>query len=101
VYSVYNDGFEESLSKDFSKKIKLEGIANKDLTLYQDADYVKITKAAVEYSDAVIRGDENINPEIDKYLQSIKMPVLDYQDDDNYIKVYNELYDSLLTEEND
>ena len=79
----------------------MEGITNKDLTLYQDTDFVKLTKAAIEYSDAVIKGDENINPEIDKYLQGTQMPVLEYQDDDNYIKVYNELYDSLLTEEND
>jgi starch synthase len=54
-------------------------------------------KAAIDFSDALIMGEEKINPEIEKYLADSKKPVLDYQPiTDNYIPVFNEFYDKVL-----
>ncbi len=35
IYSIYDDDFSENLNKDFSKKIKLDGITNKDIKHYK------------------------------------------------------------------
>ena len=51
IYSLYNDQFQEKFSKDFARKIQMEGISSKDLTHYKDPDYVNITKAAIDFSD--------------------------------------------------
>jgi len=96
IYSVYNDDFSEGFRKDFDKKIKLPGITAKDLKYYKDANYVSLTKAAIEYADAVIMGSETINPELEAYINTLNKPVLPFQPADNYIDAYNELYDSLL-----
>lgn len=96
IYSVYDDDFKESFREGFDKKLKLPGITAKDLKYYKDNNYVNLTKAAIEYSDAVILGSEKINPQILKYLEQNDKPVLDYQGGENYIDVFNGFYDQLL-----
>jgi len=96
IYSVYNDDFNATLSKDFGKKIKLDGITNKDLVHYKEPDYVNMIKAAIHFADAVIYGSEEINPEIDEFIKTQDKPVLEYQSGDDYIRIYNDFYDEIL-----
>jgi starch synthase len=96
ICSIYNDGFSETLSSDFPKKVKLDGITNKDLTLYQNPTYENLMKAAIDFSDAVIIGQESIHDEVRSYLGKSKKPTLEYQPMDTYIKAYNDFYDQVL-----
>ena len=96
VFSIYDDDFSEALSDDFSKNIKLGGVTNKDLTHYKNPNYVNLMKAAIDFSDAVIKGVENINQEVQDYIDQSSKPLLEYQSMDNYIDVYNEFYDKIL-----
>lgn len=96
IYSVYNDNFSESLSKDLAKKIKIDGITNKDLTHYADPDYHSITKAAIDFSDAIVMGSEEVDQDIKTYIDKSSKTILDYQSMDNYIQVYNDFYDKIL-----
>ncbi len=97
VYSIYDDDFTEKLSPDLDKKIKLEGITNKDLAHYKDPDFVSISKAAVDYSDAVIYGAENINADIKSYVKKADKPTLDFQSEETYKSEYSDFYDKILT----
>lgn len=99
VFSVYNDGFEELMSKDFPKKIKLPGIAARHLKHYKKPTYVNMIKAAIDFSDAIIIGQENINPEIQNYIVESGKPFLPYHGEENYIEVYNSFYNSVLENE--
>jgi starch synthase len=56
-------------------------------------------KAAIDFSDALILGDEEIHPEIMDYLKASGKPFLEYHDKDSYIGAYNEFYDKILEEE--
>lgn len=96
IYSVYEDGFEEKLAEGFKDKIRMEGIEDNHLKYYDKADYVSLTKAAVEFSDAVIIAQENINADIAAHLKDCGKPVLGYQDEETYIDAYNSFYDELL-----
>lgn len=96
IYSVYDDSFSEDFQDGFDKKIKLPGITAKDLKYYKKPNYVTITKAALDYADAIIMGSEKVHPEIDEYIQTLKKPILEYQTEDNYIEAYNAFYDTLL-----
>jgi starch synthase len=99
VMSIYDDEFSEEFRWDFGKRLKYDGITNKDLAYYKKANYVNIIKAAIEFSDAVILGSEKINPELLDHLKKIHKPVLGFQDNDNYIDAYSEFYDRILVEE--
>jgi starch synthase len=96
VYSIYDDDFPGTFSKNFAEKIKLPGISKEDLALYQESNFLNITKAALAFSDAVIIGSQEINPELKKYLSTIDKPVLEYQPMESYIEAYSNFYDEVL-----
>ena len=99
IYSIYDDDFEDTLSKDFANKIKLEGISNKDLKHYKSPTYVNMIKAAIDFSDAVIIGSPKINNEVYQYLQESEKPFIEFQPMDQYIDAYSDYYDEILVSE--
>ncbi len=96
VVSIYNDDFEDSFSKEFANKVKYDGIDEQDLKHYKKGTYVNIMKAAIDFSDGVIIGHPDINPELRAYLSKIDKPVLEYKTPEEYIEAYDEFYDELL-----
>jgi starch synthase len=99
ICSLYEDGFQETLNKDFASKIKLEGITAKDLKHYKVPTYVNILKAAIDFSDAVIMGSPRIHPELAKYVKESDKPFLEFQPMDKYIDAYSDFYDEILVSE--
>jgi starch synthase len=99
VFSVYDDEFKETMSKDFANKIKLDGITTKDLKHYKTPSFVNIMKAAIDFSDATIIGSPDINTEIRKYIRESEKPHLDFQPLDRYIDAYSDFYDEILVNE--
>ena len=58
VTSLYNNGFEGSLSKDFSDKIKFDNIDDSKIENISNPNYTNILINAVKNSDAVIKASE-------------------------------------------
>ena len=98
VYSLYNEDFPDLLRKDFKKKVKMEGITDKDLSLLNVPNYINLTKLATKMSDGIIIGSKNLKKEIKEHVITNEKYVLEYQDPDNYIDTYSNFYDKLLTE---
>ena len=96
IYSIYDDAFDEKFRPGFEKKMKLSGINAKDLKSFKEADYLTLTKCAIDYADGLIIGSEHIHPEIVDYLKDCKKPILPYQGEENYAKAYNDFYESFL-----
>lgn len=98
VCSLYDDAFEEKLDKNFPRKIKLEGITSEDLQLYESPDYQKLMKGAIHFSDALIKGSETIDSEVEKAVKESGKPFLDYQGDqmEQYVPAFNDFYDKIL-----
>ncbi|MBN2635309.1 MAG: glycogen/starch synthase [Prolixibacteraceae bacterium] len=95
VYSVYNDEFKKPLNSQFSEKLLVEGITKDDVSVLETPDFVNVSKLAMQYSDAVIKGAENIDKDINAYIQSADLPVLEYQPKETYIDAYNEFYNKV------
>jgi len=98
IYSVYNDGFDSLFNPDFSKKLMLEGITEADVAELEHPDYVNLCKTAINMSDAVIIGSSRINKSVKEYNSTIKKPVLNYKSSENYIDIYSDFYNDILTE---
>ena len=96
VYSIYDDAFSESFKTGFDKKMKLPGMTAKDFKYFKDANYVNLTKAAIDYSDGIVVSSEHIHPEIDEYLRTLKKPILFYHDQVHYAQACNDFYDTIL-----
>jgi starch synthase len=99
VFSLYDDEIPQEFSKDFSKKIKYEGIAEKDLKHYKNANWLSVMKGAVDFSDAIIAGSPKINNELLDYVRKSGKPYLDFQPEDTYIETFDEFYDEILVDE--
>jgi starch synthase len=96
IYSLYNDDFSENFSNKFYDKIKSDGIENELLNHYKKPNFENISKAAVDFSDGVIIGAEDVNSNLIKYAHQSGKPTLDYQSPETYIDAYSEFYDDVF-----
>jgi starch synthase len=99
VISVYDDEFPQEFSKDFARKIKYEGIADKDLKHYKNANWLSVMKGGIDFSDAVIAGSEKMNSDLTSYISKSGKPFLKYQTPENYVEAFDEFYDEILVNE--
>ena len=85
VYSVYNDQFSNTLSSNMAAKIAEDGISPEKLNVIGEPTFENYSKLVVDYADAVIKGSETINPEVEQYIKSSGKKFLDYQPKESYI----------------
>ena len=53
-------------------------------------------KSAIRNSDALIKGAEALDPDIDSAIASSKKPVLEYKPVEEFTDAYLEFYENLL-----
>ncbi|MBP92635.1 MAG: glycogen synthase [Flavobacteriaceae bacterium] len=94
VTSVYNQSFDGSLNKDMFNKIKFDNINEEAIKTLKDPTYNNVMKVAIDYSDALIIGSEELPEDLTKHLKDSKKPVLDYQPKDEFSEAYAEFYNS-------
>jgi starch synthase len=99
VYSIYNDDFKSPLRKAFAKKLVLGGVTARDLgSIHGEANFVALSKLAIDYSDGVIQSSKTIHPQIAEYAKAKKNKFfLKYQPQNIYVDAFNEFYDQILS----
>ena len=53
-------------------------------------------KVAVDFSDGLIRGSQDLPKELDDYLTACEKPVLDYQYPEAFAEAYTEFYNTQI-----
>lgn len=99
VFSAYGTGFEGSLDKEMTKKLEMEGFNKKDLEMIADPTFDNLTKFAMDHSDGIITGSEDLSGEIKKYIDSTDKPVMEYADAESLVSACSEFYDKVLQED--
>ena len=99
VHSLYDDDFKETMKKEFVEKMQSPEMSKKDLENYVDANYISLSKSAIDHADALIMGSENINKELLEYAKSTGKPILEFEENEEYHTSYNEFYDKIIGEE--
>jgi starch synthase len=94
VTSIYNQSFEGTLNKDLINKIKFDNIEEDVIKSLKEPSYENLMKVAIDHSDALIIGSEEIPSNIDSYLKSLEKPVLDYKAKDEFAEAYTEFYNT-------
>lgn len=97
VVSLYNHEFNKSLSKDFRKKLGMDGIPAEDLKVIENPDYVNYCKMIVNMSDGLIIGSRQINKDVMKYAEMSGKHLLGYHENDTYVDAYSAFYDQVLS----
>ncbi len=100
VYSVYNNPFTETLSKNFfDLATHGTGIKDKEFELYKPGNYHGLQKGAIQFADGLILGDETMDKETTAFLTTKRKPTLKYNGlEDGYLLEYSEFFKKLLAE---
>ncbi|OYT15860.1 MAG: glycogen synthase [Bacteroidetes bacterium 4572_77] len=98
IVSLYNDHFDAKLNENLPRKVKMEGIDDTDLEIYKNGNYMDMMRGALKYADAIIYGAEELDEEYIKMAEETGLPILTYQEEENYVDAYNTFYDSLIVE---
>ena len=103
VYSVYENCFAETLHKDLKTKSLMPEMSATDTALLKDGTCTSLHINAINYSDAVIKADENIDSAVIKYLskqndknivENINHDEIDF---DAFVQFYEEVNEELVT----
>ena len=99
VLSLFNDTPKESFEEGFGKTVLFGGITPEDAPLLEHADGINLAKTAVQYSDGVILGSPDVDPELVSFCDESGLPVLRYNAESiasgRYVDEYNSFYDQL------
>ena len=96
VTSLYANEFEKSLNNDMINKVLFDEIDKKSISDLKDPTYENLTRIAINYSDGIILGSENISPKTIKFLKDYKNPILNFQPKDSFSESYLEFYNNLF-----
>lgn len=96
IFSIYDQEFSGTLNKDFIKKVPIDDIQTKDIKIIENPTYTNLIKLAIQYSDAVVFGDNKINKEIIEYINQKKMRFMQHPDEESFVDAYSDFYDSII-----
>lgn len=100
VISLYDDHFADMFSEQVVANIVMDDLCASHLPhLKADRSYNSWMKTAIDYADGIIVGSENVNKELLDYAAASKLPMLEYQGEEQYIDAFNSFYDRVLVNE--
>ncbi|MFD1062403.1 glycogen/starch synthase [Winogradskyella litorisediminis] len=92
VTSVYNQNFEGTLDKDMVKKVAFDGLDAEAIKPLSEPNYINLMKVAIDNSDAIIKGSEDLMEELDSYIDNADKPVLGYHSPEEFAEPYQDFY---------
>lgn len=90
--------FEGTLDARMAEKLKFDGVdadALKSLT-ENPADYKALMRLAMDYSDAIIAAQEDVDPELIEYARNTGKPFMPYPGKEDFTQAYYNFYRTLL-----
>jgi len=98
VYSIFNDDFKKPLRESFKQKVLIDGVETSHLNGFEQvpADFLSLSKLAIDFSDAVIQASPEVNQHVVDYANAQNKKFLKYQSPDDYADAYVRFYDSLM-----
>ena len=94
VTSIYNQSFDGTLNKNMSDKVKFDNIEGGAIQTLEKPTFNNLMKVAIDYSDALIIGSEELPKDIEKHLKDADKPVLDYKNKDEFSEAYTNFYNT-------
>ena len=94
VTSIYNTGFEGEINTDLCNKMSFDKINNKKLNTLTAPSHINILKSAIENSDAIVYGSNDLSSDLITFINEQEKPTLSYQADDlkePYLNFYADL----------
>lgn len=98
MYTVYDDGNNEKLPKNFMDKLAFDDIPTEDIVNKENPSIDSLNYLGVQWSDIVGIGSKTINPELESYIVESGKPILGLQDEECLVEAHQDFYDKVLNE---
>ncbi len=92
VTSIFKDGYEGILDAQISKKVQFDGVPQEAIQELDNPTYENLMMVAINHSDGVVMGSEEISPNLTKFIESSKKPFLPFASKDVFAEAYTEFY---------
>src|SRR5690625_757648 len=92
VTSIYDNGFEGNLDKEMEKKVLFDGLDEEEVAHLKNPTFEALMKTAIDNSDAVIKGSEELSESIIEYLEEKDLPILGYKSKVDFAQAYRDFY---------
>lgn len=99
VLSLYNEYLDQPLNPELPNILALDGIKKSDVSDINEPDGMNLARLAVRYSDGIIEGAADLNPELKAAVAARKLPVLPYVNPSEgpaFVNEYNCFYDKII-----
>lgn len=96
VCSLYDEGFEGELDGRMAEKVVQDGITPESVAALEKPSFNALNQLALEHSDGLVIGSENLNEDLLKAISQVDVPVLPYHGEEGYVGDINNFYDSIL-----
>lgn len=96
VFSVYNQEYTSKINKKVVGKLAFDGISEEACKGLDKNNLDGLMKMAINNSDALVIGSDEIDDELKQYIESVGVPILEKPDDEVIGKVYSAFYDKVL-----
>lgn len=99
VFSLYDDAPKNAIAKEFKNCIPFKGIKDDILNgIEGELNFEELEKLAIDYSDGIIQGSENVSETLMKYAKEKNKLTLEYQGQEDYAEAFREFYDKVWSE---
>ena len=92
VTSVFSQGFEGVLGDKTLDKVRFDAIEEDAIADLKEPNYFNLMKVAIQNSDAVIIGSEDIPEQLQAYIDSLSKPVLKFHKIEDFSQAYLDFY---------
>jgi starch synthase len=92
VTSVYNQTFEGALDNNMINKVKFDNIDESKIKGLEKPTYNNLMKIAIDNSDALIKGSNELPKELSEHIDASEKPVLDYYPIEDFAEHFTEFY---------
>jgi starch synthase len=102
VTSLYNQSFEGTLDEEMKKKVLFDGIEDEAVAHLDHPTHDNILKVAIDNSDGLVIGSEEISDDLKAYIEKSELPTLPYVKREEMANAYQTYYlRDILNEEED
>ena len=98
VYSIYENDFKEKLDADFTQKAIMGNMTEKHIAVYEPGTNSALYTGAIQYSDGIVLGSENIDEDVLNNVKNSNKSVLEFNSTADFENYYN-FYDEIANEE--
>lgn len=92
ITSLYSNGYEGSLSSEFSEKIKFDNIDESKIESIANPNHTNLLINAIEHSDAIIKASEELPDELIEAINGSDKPVLEFFSEEEFDGAYTDFY---------